>query len=442
MPKDYKDKNVLEAARDRIRYAFNEFDNIYLSVSGGKDSSVMMHLVSEIAEEMDEEFSMLFVDLEAWYKSIIDHIEELIEEHHEQLDQIYWVCLPISLRNAVSIMQPKWTCWNKDKKDLWIRDMPNYNFVINEDNNPFGFFEEGMEFEEFIIKFAKWFNEKNGADTGAGIAIRSDESLNRFRTLAMDDKGMYKDKKWTTRVRINQKPLDVYNFYPIYDWTVEDVWGAVSKFDWSFNKVYEKMYKNGMSVHEQRLCQPFGDDQRNGLNQYKAIESETWNDLLRRVSGVNYGNIYAKTSLLGNFTSEKPDHLNWEEYAVFLLESIGMYSPMLMDHYYGKISTWLEWYEQVEYEETGWTEDMGIEDIPDKHPEDMAKYKYPSWERVAWAIERNDFWMKRLGFSQTKGGRRMLKKLKEKYKDYLIKEENTDDKHLKEWMNEENDKDE
>lgn len=442
MPKEYKNKNVLEAARERINYAFDEFDNIYLSVSGGKDSSVMMHLCSEIARERDEKFSMFFVDFEAWYKAIIDHIEELIEEHNDILDDIYWVCLPISLRNAVSIMKPEWICWNEEKRHQWIRDMPKYDFVINQDNNPFEFFERGMEFEEFILEFAKWFNQEKGGKTGAGIAIRSDESLNRFRSLAREDKGMYEDKKWTTRVRINDKKLDVYNFYPLYDWRVEDIWGAVSKFDWSFNKAYEQMYKNGKSVYEQRLCQPFGDDQRNGLDQYKAIESETWNALLKRVSGVNYGNIYAKSSLLGNFTSEKPDHLNWEEYTVFLLESIGMYSPELKDHYYEKIRTYIDWYEDVGYEESEWTEEMGIEDFPDSHPDDKDKYKYPSWERIAWAIERNDFWMKRLGFSQTKGGKRKLKELRYKYKDYLVKKENTDDKHLKEWIENEGDDDE
>ena len=31
-------KNVYELARERLRIVFNEFDNVYLSFSGGKDS--------------------------------------------------------------------------------------------------------------------------------------------------------------------------------------------------------------------------------------------------------------------------------------------------------------------------------------------------------------------------------------------------------------------
>ncbi|PJH69381.1 phosphoadenosine phosphosulfate reductase, partial [Salmonella enterica subsp. enterica serovar Typhimurium] len=85
-------------------------------------------------------------------------------------------------------------------------------------------------------------------------------------------------------------------------------------------------YKNGLTIHEQRLCQPFGDDQRNGLDQYKALEYETWEKLLDRVTGVNFGNVYARTSALGNIKSNKPNHLNWEQYAIFLLKSLGIYN--------------------------------------------------------------------------------------------------------------------
>ncbi len=44
-------KNVLEAARERISYVFDSFPRIYVSFSGGKDSSVMLHLVAEEARK-------------------------------------------------------------------------------------------------------------------------------------------------------------------------------------------------------------------------------------------------------------------------------------------------------------------------------------------------------------------------------------------------------
>ena len=115
------------------------------------------------------------------------------------------------------------------------------------------------------------------------------------------------------------KHIDVYNFYPIYDWATEDIWGAVSKLDLKFNYIYELMYKNGVSIYEQRLCQPYGDDQRNGLDQFKALEYDTWSKVLNRVNGVNFGNIYCKTTALGNIKSCKPEFMTWQEYSIFLL---------------------------------------------------------------------------------------------------------------------------
>ena len=431
--KNYQEKTVLEAARDRFRYVFEEFDNVYLSVSAGKDSSVMMQLADEIAADAGETFDVLFVDLEAQYRATVEHMHELLDVCDRSVGDVYWVCLPLSLRNAVSQIQPKWTCWNREAQDKWVRELPENEYVRHEGDHPFDFFEPHMEFEDFIDEFAVWYADENEGVTAAGIGIRSDESLNRFRSLTSDTKSRYDGKNWTTQVMVGDAYLPVYNVYPLYDWRTEDVWGYVSTFDRPYNEIYELMFKNGLSIHEARICQPYGDDQRNGLDQFRALEPETWEKVLNRVSGVNFGNIYARTSLLGNFKSEKPDHLSWEEYAVFLLESIGLYCPELRDHYTEKIESFLEWYEDIEYEDTGWTAEMGIEDVPDAHPSDKDKQGYPSWERIAWAIERNDFWMKRLGFNQTKGGREKLSTLRDQYGDSLIDPSATDDKHLGEW---------
>ena len=420
--------SVLDATLERYEFIFNEFGSVYLSISGGKDSSVMMQLASRVAREKQKVFSLLFIDLEAQYRATINHVEELIEDNKDVLDGIYWVALPISLRNGVSIIQPKWICWDTDEEDKWVREMPRYNYVINQEQNcPFDWFKKEMEFEEFILYFAEWFNKTKTGSTACGVAIRANESLNRFRTIISDIKVKYKGKNWTTQVKFKNKFLNVFNFYPLYDWRTEDIWGAVSRFDMTFNEIYELMYKNGLSIHQQRLCQPYGDDQRDGLDQFRALEPETWEKILKRVHGVNFGNIYARTSLLGNIKSEKPKHLTWQQYTVYLLETIGLYAPELRDHYYEKIRVFLNWYEKKE--------GIKLRDIPDENDKKLESNKQaPSWRRIARAIERNDFWMKRLSFGQTKDAAEKLRLLKEKYKGFLLKEKNTTDKHLKEWL--------
>lgn len=425
MPKIYKDINVYDAAIERFKYIFKEFDNYYVSVSGGKDSSIMLQLMAKVARQEKKRFSVLYIDLEAQYQATIAHIEELLECTSDVVDRWYWIALPLSLRNAVSALQPKWMCWDKKDKDKWVRPMPDNDFVINEENYPqeWNWFRKGMEFEEFILYFGKWFNEKFDGKTAAGIGIRSDESLNRFRTIISSSKESYMNKPWTTRMKINSKSLNVWNFFPLYDWRTEDDWTAVAKFDLKFNEIYELMYKNGVSIHEQRLCQPYGDDQRNGLDQFKALEPETWEKVLNRVEGVNFGSIYCRTSLLGNINSEKPDGMTWEQYAVFLLESLGLYAPEVRDHYYEKIKTFFNWYMK--------TEGITPSDIREEEDKKLeSAKKVASWRRIARAIEKNDFWMTRLSFGETKKDVKRLFELKKKYAD-IIHPQDADNKALK-----------
>ncbi len=281
MAKKYLEKNVLEAAIERLEIMFQNFENIYFSFSGGKDSSVMIQLANKVAKKMNKKFDVLFIDLEAQYHYTIEHVEEL--KHLSQIRDFFHIALPIALRNAVSVLQPKWICWEEESKHLWVRNMPAN--AINIDNCPFSWFKKGEEFEEFIVQFASWYQQKYQGKVACGIGIRTDESLNRFRTIAFQDKKItFKKYHWTTKLKVNEKHIEVYNFYPLYDWATEDIWSAVSQLDLAFNYIYELMYKNGVSIYEQRLCQPYGDDQRNGLNQFKALEYDTWSKVLNRVN--------------------------------------------------------------------------------------------------------------------------------------------------------------
>ena len=427
MGKVYKNENVYEAAIKRYKIVFEEFDNYYVSVSGGKDSSVMLQLMAREARKYGKKFSVIYIDLEAQYKATIDHTNELIDITKDVVDNWYWIAMPLSLRNAVSAIQPKWICWDEKDKDKWVREYPTKrkDVVLCTENNyqkEWDWFFRGMEFEEFILWFAKWFSEQHEGKTAVGIGIRSDESLNRFRTIISDKKEPYKNYQWTTRVHCKSDVLDCWNFYPLYDWSTEDDWTAVAKLELKFNQIYELMYKNGLSIHEQRLCQPYGDDQRKGLDQFQALEPETWEKVLNRVEGVNFGNIYCRTSLLGNIKSEKPYNMTWEQYAVFLLESIGLYAPEVRDHYHAKICTFIKWYEK---------EGITLKDIPQEADSKLeSAKKAASWRRIARAIEKNDFWMSRLSFGETKKDVQRLFELKKKYAN-IIRPHDTDNKHLK-----------
>lgn len=383
--KKYLSKNVYEAAKERFRIIYSEFDRVCVSFSNGKDSGVLLNLAIEVAREMKKlPVYALYIDFEAQYKNAIDFTYKMfnLKEVHP-----YWVCLPIHLRNSVSQFQPHWLCWDKNKKEAWVRDIPDHESVIS-DINYFPFFHEGMEFEEFVPKFAKWFS--NGKKTCQVVGIRSDESLNRYRTIASDSKITYKNYQWTTKL-FRKSKSEIYSAYPIYDWKTRDIWIANGKFGWEYNKIYDLMNLAGVSIHKQRLCQPYGDDQRQGLYLFKILEPETWAKIVNRVEGANFGNRYVKTNrtALGNYKINLPKGHTYKSYAKFLLETM---PPYLRDHYQEKIDKFWDYWKK-----------NGMDEMPDKSdPKLEANKKAPSWRRICKVLLKNDYWCKGLSFSQTK----------------------------------------
>ena len=382
MPKIRLDINVYEAAQERVKWTFDNFKKVYLSFSAGKDSTIMLHITMNEAKKRKQKIGLLIVDLEGQYKHTIEHIKECIKEYEEWID-LYWVCLPIHLRNSVSVYEPFWTCWDKDVKENWIRELPKEGIS---DESYFPFFSKGMEFEEFVPEFGEWYSK--GELTACLVGIRTDESLNRYRTISSKTKITLQEKQYTTLVTEN-----VYNVYPVYDWTTEDVWiyHAKNK-DKRYNYLYELMHKAGLTISQQRICQPYGDDQRRGLWLFHIIEPETWAKVVARVNGANSGALYVNESgsINGYNKITLPENHTWESFAKLFLNSIPEVSK---EHYLNKIFTFISWWEQRGYENG----------IPDEAPYILeAKRIVPSWRRVCKSLLRNDFWCKGLGFTQHK----------------------------------------
>ena len=155
------------------------------------------------------------------------------------------------------------------------------------DEQYFPFFRRGMEFEEFVPEFGKWYGGKKCA---CFVGIRTDESLNRFRTIVQSKKETHEGKRWTSLV------IDfVYNIYPIYDWKSVDLWTYHARnHALPYNKLYDVMYRAGIQLSTMRICQPYGDDQRKGLWLFHLIEPETWSKIVVRVNGANGGALYVQ----------------------------------------------------------------------------------------------------------------------------------------------------
>ena len=380
--KRYRADDVLTAARRRIAETFDSVERVYLAFSGGKDSSVLFHLVMEEAIKRGQRVGVMFIDFEAQYAETISHVHEMFELYKDHIEQ-HWICIPMLLRNAVTNFEPRWVCWDETKKPLWIRDKPAG--CTTEKDYPFA--QPQMEFEEFIVLFGQWYGQ--GKRTAGFIGIRAQESLHRYCAVATWEKRdlMMNDRRWTTK-NVDQ----VYNVYPIYDWLTEDIWRFHARYpDKPHNIIYDKMQMAGVKLSQQRLCQPFGDDQRRGLYLYHILEPETWFKLVVRVNGANSGSLYINEtgSINGYNKISKPAHHTWRSFCNLLLQTM---PKKTRDHYTIRFKKFIY----------GWNQ-RGYSLIPEEAPPELeSKCWAPSWRRMCKVLLRNDHWCKGLGQTQPK----------------------------------------
>lgn len=338
----------------------------------------MLHLTMDEAIRRGRKIGLLFIDLEAQYKLTIEHVQRCYDMYADHVEP-YWLALPLHLRNAVSQYEPHWVCWQPGREADWVRQPPSLAIT---DPCHFPWFREAMEFEELVDEFGHWYSEGKYT-TACLVGIRADESLNRYRTL-IADKTRWEDKRWTT-----WKAGALFNAYPIYDWRTRDIWVYHGKFpEMPYNALYDRMRLAGLSIHQQRICQPYGDDQRKGLWLYSVIEPETWGRVVARVNGANAGALYARDTgnILGRIRITCPPGHTWESFAELILDTL---PPHVAEHYRNKIAAFIRYWQDHGY--PGGLVDDG-----------PATQGHPNWKRICKMLLRNDYWAKGLSFTQTK----------------------------------------
>ncbi|RXW30645.1 phosphoadenosine phosphosulfate reductase [Enterobacter ludwigii] len=373
-------QDVLTAARERIKWTLEHLPRTCVSFSGGKDSTVMLHLVARQARLMKTKIDVLFIDWEAQFSHTITHVEHMRELYSDVIDHFWWVALPLTTQNSLSQFQPEWQCWEPGTR--WVRQPPEDAIT---DPNYFPFYQPGMTFETFVRCFSDWYSCNRPA--AVLIGIRADESYNRFLAIASARKQRFADDKpWTTVAPGGH----AWYIYPLYDWKTADIWTWFAKSGCCYNPLYDLMFQAGVPPRYMRICEPFGPEQRQGLWLYHVVEPERWAAMCERVSGVRSGGIYAghDNHFYGHRKILKPEHLCWREYAMLLLDSMPQNTA---EHYRNKIAIYLHWYQK-----------RGMADIPDTQDGDIGSRDIPSWRRICKVLLNNDYWCRALSFSPNK----------------------------------------
>ena len=95
MKTNEKPKNVYELTQERLAVLIKEFDNIYVSFSGGKDSGVLLNLCIDYIRrhQLNIKLGVFFMDYEVQYDHTIEFVNRILEKNKDILD-VYRVCVP------------------------------------------------------------------------------------------------------------------------------------------------------------------------------------------------------------------------------------------------------------------------------------------------------------------------------------------------------------
>jgi predicted phosphoadenosine phosphosulfate sulfurtransferase len=438
----YLQEDVFQAAQERLAFIFAEFDNIYVSFSGGKDSGVLLNMVIDYmrANQITRKIGVYYMDYEGSYQLTEDFIRRMVEANADLID-LYWVCLTYKTKCGVSIYRNYWLPWNPEERSIWVREYPklgNGLHVITVDNHEFDFYTHGMEDVDFDTKFNEWIHRRNQAGRTIGLlGIRAQESVNRWRAVASDKKvNMYKGRKWTSLMGKNR-----YTGYPLYDWQTEDIWTANARQGYDYNRLYDLYYQAGLALDEMRVASAFIDEGVSNLGLHRAIEPNTWAALVGRVNGANFGAIYGATKAMGYQSISLPPGHTWKSYCEFLLSTLPPYiGKMFRKKFESTFNVWLQKGATVlraslpDLERSGYSFEVlgkppgkiyeGRDDIVlvkfSEYPDDIDSKHFvnlPSYKRMCITILKNDYSCKYMGYGMTTYEKQLRHDAMQKYKD-------------------------
>jgi predicted phosphoadenosine phosphosulfate sulfurtransferase len=167
----YLPRNVYDESLARVDRIYEEFPNVFVNVSGGKDSTVVLHLALKVAEEKGRLPLMVrWVDQEAEWQSTVDIVKTWMERD-DVVPQ--WLQVPFRLGNSTS-KDVRWLmCWDPDEEDKWVH--PKDPIAIHENTYGVDRFKDLFTAHQQIY----YGGEPSACLTG----VRAEESPNRRKGI-------------------------------------------------------------------------------------------------------------------------------------------------------------------------------------------------------------------------------------------------------------------
>ena len=298
----YLNKNVYEVAVERFRFIFDEFEEVIVWVSGGKDSTVIFDMALKTAKELDRlPLRVAFIDQESEWMSTIDQIHTMMY-HKDVIPQ--WYQFPFKTNNSTSFTNEWLYAWDEKEKDKWARE-----------KDPISIKENNYGTDRFYDLFGAILDtDFHNTEVGSISGVRTEESPKRFAGLTAAP-----SYKWITWGR-KYNNLNHVTFYPLYDWSYTDIWKYIYDNKLRYNKIYDLQFKYGMSINNMRVSSLHHETAIHSLFYMQEAEPKTYNKLIGRLTGINTANILGEDDY---YINELPFMFtDWVEYRDYLLEHI------------------------------------------------------------------------------------------------------------------------
>ena len=267
-------------ARRRIKNLFSNGVPLTLSVSGGKDSICLNHLIFQMCQSGEVDKSLLtvnFIDEEAIYPCVEKVVQNIRRQWMSIGVTFNWWCIECKHFNCFNALtnDESFICWDRFKRDVWVRQMPKFAIT----GHPL-FRPRKDTYQKFMERLNK--------DKMSIIGVRVAESRMRVEAIA------------------RTKELHM-NAYPIYDWQDSDVWKYIAEHGLEYPIAYEHLYRTGTSLGRMRISQFFSIDTAGSLVNMCEFYPDLFNKICKREPNAYMAMLYFDSELYRRKKAKKDD---------------------------------------------------------------------------------------------------------------------------------------
>lgn len=306
-------QNVLEATRNRLAFIFDNFESVIVSVSGGKDSTVLAHLALCEARKRRRKIGLFFLDEEVVYQSTVEQIEYLMGLYPKNTNRL-WLQIPFRLTNATSLEESQLMCWEPGKHKIWMHPKGKQNIVAkpwDQAREKIKSSLKGLGFYDVLENFERCYT-----NTAFLVGLRGTESPNRWRIMTKNPVNIGgEDTYWSTRNGEN------INLYPLYDWNFHDVWKYIHEQGLRYSKIYDHQFRKGYPINEIRISSLIHEKSFKSICDLPEFEPKTYERLCRRIKGIKFAQETGKTAKMFKCRKLPKNFKSWLVYRDFLLDT-------------------------------------------------------------------------------------------------------------------------